>query len=337
MVVVNRARAGRRCGMLGRGGVCPLCWKQQGDRCGWCRGCSLGPRHPLQPVASMSTPRAQMLGVSGWAVEGALTWYWGHGCWDPQLQDRQHFVENDEMYSVQDLLDAHTGRLSCSLTETHTLFAKHIKLDCEVGPLARTRGHRPLLPVSRAGRMGKQLGPVCPSEHALTCPPLSTVAPQRCQAKGFVCELCREGDVLFPFDSHTSVCTECSAVFHRLVWLRPTLRPGEGATCHSGGHLGSGLCCLIFKALGFDPRYGVRPRCELNSKFPWEQAPVGLGRVLQPRPQVCTRCLTCSHFPPDLRRSRGQRFLDFLVPGTLSVLVIFFQTSLGRKKYQHFY
>ncbi|XP_023378474.1 differentially expressed in FDCP 8 homolog isoform X2 [Pteropus vampyrus] len=85
-----------------------------------------------------------------------------------QLQDRQHFVESDETYSIQDLLDAHTGRLGCSLTETHTLFAKHIKLDCE-----------------------------------------------RCQAKGFVCELCREGDVLFPFDSHTSVCRDCSAVFHR--------------------------------------------------------------------------------------------------------------------------
>ncbi|EAW66668.1 hypothetical protein FLJ20186, isoform CRA_b [Homo sapiens] len=85
-----------------------------------------------------------------------------------QLQDRQHFVENDEMYSVQDLLDVHAGRLGCSLTEIHTLFAKHIKLDCE-----------------------------------------------RCQAKGFVCELCREGDVLFPFDSHTSVCADCSAVFHR--------------------------------------------------------------------------------------------------------------------------
>uniref|UniRef100_A0A2K6GIT5 Differentially expressed in FDCP 8 homolog n=1 Tax=Propithecus coquereli TaxID=379532 RepID=A0A2K6GIT5_PROCO len=85
-----------------------------------------------------------------------------------QLQDRQHFVENDEMYSVQDLLDVRLGRLGCSLTEIHTLFAKHIKLDCE-----------------------------------------------RCQAKGFVCELCREGDVLFPFDSHTSVCTDCSAVFHR--------------------------------------------------------------------------------------------------------------------------
>nr|XP_019779262.1 differentially expressed in FDCP 8 homolog isoform X7 [Tursiops truncatus] len=85
-----------------------------------------------------------------------------------QLQHRQHFVESDEMYSVQDLLDARTGRLGCSLADTHTLFAKHIKLDCE-----------------------------------------------RCQAKGFVCELCREGDVLFPFDSHTSVCADCSAVFHR--------------------------------------------------------------------------------------------------------------------------
>ncbi|XP_064884779.1 differentially expressed in FDCP 8 homolog isoform X5 [Columba livia] len=84
------------------------------------------------------------------------------------LQDRQHFVENDEMYSLQDLIDIEAGRLSCSLTEIHTLFAKHIKLDCE-----------------------------------------------RCQAKGFVCELCKEGDVLFPFDSHTSVCTDCSAVFHR--------------------------------------------------------------------------------------------------------------------------
>ncbi|KAM9047079.1 differentially expressed in FDCP 8 homolog isoform 4-T6 [Megaptera novaeangliae] len=93
-----------------------------------------------------------------------------------QLQDRQHFVENDEMYSVQDLLDAHTGRLGCSLAETHTLFAKHIKLDCE-----------------------------------------------RCQAKGFVCELCREGDVLFPFDSHTSVCADCSAVFHRSLCLDPEM------------------------------------------------------------------------------------------------------------------
>lgn len=35
------------------------------------------------------------------------------------------------MYSLQDLMDVNAGRLSCSLTEIHTLFAKHIKLDCE--------------------------------------------------------------------------------------------------------------------------------------------------------------------------------------------------------------
>lgn len=50
--------------------------------------------------------------------------------------------------------------------------------------------------------------------------PLCPLSPQRCQAKGFVCELCKEGDVLFPFDSHTSVCTDCSAVFHRYAGCR---------------------------------------------------------------------------------------------------------------------
>lgn len=44
------------------------------------------------------------------------------------------------MYSLQDLIDISSGRLSCSLTEIHTTFAKHIKLDCEVSsPLQRPR------------------------------------------------------------------------------------------------------------------------------------------------------------------------------------------------------
>lgn len=68
-----------------------------------------------------------VLGGEGpWLVLGAMAS-------GSQLQDRQHFVENDEMYSIQDLLDVHVGRLGCSLAEIHTLFAKHIKLDCEVG------------------------------------------------------------------------------------------------------------------------------------------------------------------------------------------------------------
>uniref|UniRef100_A0A803W2N6 Differentially expressed in FDCP 8 homolog n=8 Tax=Passeriformes TaxID=9126 RepID=A0A803W2N6_FICAL len=71
-----------------------------------------------------------------------------------QLQDRQHFVENDEMYSLQDLIDIEAGRLGCSLTEIHTLFAKHIKLDCE-GLLLRQLHH---------------LSPVRPAEPAEAIP-----------------------------------------------------------------------------------------------------------------------------------------------------------------------
>ncbi|XP_078463505.1 differentially expressed in FDCP 8 homolog isoform X2 [Lampetra planeri] len=85
-----------------------------------------------------------------------------------ELQERQHFVENVDMYSMQDLIDVVLGRLSSTLTDVHTTFAKHIKLDC-----------------------------------------------QRCQAKGFICELCRQGEALFAFDNHTAVCPNCSAVFHR--------------------------------------------------------------------------------------------------------------------------
>lgn len=117
------------------------------------------------------------------------------------------------MYSLQDLMDIEAGRLSCSLTEIHTLFAKHIKLDCEVS--------RGVDPQPAGGGQGPRWAPWGPSAR---CPP------QRCQAKGFVCELCKEGDVLFPFDSHTSVCTDCSAVFHRY----------GGAAAAAGRGLGGG-------------------------------------------------------------------------------------------------
>jgi len=33
-----------------------------------------------------------------------------------------------------------------------------------------------------------------------------------------MCELCKEGDILFPFDSHTSICNDCFAVFHRFAF-----------------------------------------------------------------------------------------------------------------------
>lgn len=70
--------------------------------------------------------------------------------------------------------------------------------------------------------------------------PLCPLSPQRCQAKGFVCELCKEGDVLFPFDSHTSVCTDCSAVFHRYAGCRCLAAFPSGAVVVVGGPGSSG-------------------------------------------------------------------------------------------------
>ncbi|XP_076824826.1 differentially expressed in FDCP 8-like isoform X1 [Clavelina lepadiformis] len=84
-----------------------------------------------------------------------------------KLQDRQHFVETSNMYSMKDLSDIFTGLLTPHLREIHGQFVQHIKSDC-VG----------------------------------------------CQAKGFICEVCNDGKVLYPFDDMVSSCPNCLAVFH---------------------------------------------------------------------------------------------------------------------------
>jgi len=43
---------------------------------------------------------------------------------------------------------------------------------------------------------------------------------QLCQAKGYICELCEEREVLFPFDNMAIVCSQCSAVYHRHCYMR---------------------------------------------------------------------------------------------------------------------
>lgn len=85
-----------------------------------------------------------------------------------RLQERQHFVESADEYSVHDLVEIANGSLIDSLTEVHADYARHIKLDCV-----------------------------------------------RCQAKGFICEICNLGNVLFPFDSLAAVCAKCGAVYHK--------------------------------------------------------------------------------------------------------------------------
>ncbi|CAH1779563.1 unnamed protein product, partial [Owenia fusiformis] len=90
-----------------------------------------------------------------------------------QLQGRQHFVENSDMYSLQDLLDVVEDVLLPELAKIHASFAQHIKTDCQL-----------------------------------------------CQAKGFLCELCDEDEVLFPFDNIAIVCSQCSTVLHRHCLIR---------------------------------------------------------------------------------------------------------------------
>ncbi|KAB0405032.1 hypothetical protein E2I00_013565, partial [Balaenoptera physalus] len=84
--------------------ICPEAGLDSQDyRCAECRA----------PISLLCVPVLDAAGATLFATQQEAGV--GHG------QDRQHFVENDEMYSVQDLLDAHTGRLGCSLAETHTL------------------------------------------------------------------------------------------------------------------------------------------------------------------------------------------------------------------------
>ncbi|XP_062601643.1 differentially expressed in FDCP 8 homolog [Saccostrea cucullata] len=48
---------------------------------------------------------------------------------------------------------------------------------------------------------------------------------QKCQAKGFICELCDDDETLFPFDSIAVVCSQCSYVLHRHCFAK------RGAQC----------------------------------------------------------------------------------------------------------
>ena len=88
-----------------------------------------------------------------------------------QLHERQHFVENDDMYSLQDLIEVASGRLSCSLTEIHTTFAKHIKLDCEVsrlpGPTEAAACVWVVVAVMRLSPREREGGSVCVTVHVL--------------------------------------------------------------------------------------------------------------------------------------------------------------------------
>ncbi|KAG8183615.1 hypothetical protein JTE90_025166 [Oedothorax gibbosus] len=89
------------------------------------------------------------------------------------LRDRQHFVEGATIYSLQDLIDASSGKLLEYLEGVVEAFTLHITKEC-----------------------------------------------QGCRGKGFICELCKSEDVIFPFEPRTDVCQTCSSLFHQDCHLR---------------------------------------------------------------------------------------------------------------------
>ncbi|KAF7243591.1 Pleckstrin-likey domain-containing family M member 3 [Varanus komodoensis] len=68
--------------------------------------------------------------------------------------------------------------------------------------------HTQLLSVIE-GKLAPFLGKVIKfaTSHVYSC--------SLCSQKGFVCEICNNGEILYPFeDSSTSRCESCGAVFH---------------------------------------------------------------------------------------------------------------------------
>jgi hypothetical protein len=48
---------------------------------------------------------------------------------------------------------------------------------------------------------------------------------QRCFGRGYLCELCDDRQVIFPFDSSAVSCEVCSYVFHRACWSKRSKCP----------------------------------------------------------------------------------------------------------------
>ena len=52
-----------------------------------------------------------------------------------KVEEKQHFIDNSNLYSVQDLIDINDGKLQAYLTAIHDQYLQHITHDCEVGAI----------------------------------------------------------------------------------------------------------------------------------------------------------------------------------------------------------
>lgn len=90
-----------------------------------------------------------------------------------KLSARQHFVDDSDVYSLEDFIDVANDALLEFLIDVHSALAQHIKTDCA-----------------------------------------------RCRRKGEICCICREPEVLFPFDNLATQCKICCAHMHKYCFAR---------------------------------------------------------------------------------------------------------------------
>lgn len=104
-----------------------------------------------------------------------------------------HFKDGAKRFSLVDLKTVHSGELLKELTVIHREFAVHIKKDCTV-----SRGEN----------------------HVVFLDFTSLMHNQVCLGRGFLCEFCNSGEVLYPFDRQCRQCPKCHIIFHRLASLK---------------------------------------------------------------------------------------------------------------------
>ncbi|KAL0279818.1 UNVERIFIED_CONTAM: hypothetical protein PYX00_001300 [Menopon gallinae] len=83
----------------------------------------------IEELTTVKNLRQQLIQIKKYltscktALECDLLW---------NMADRYHFVENENSYSIQDLLDLRSGELIQYLNKIRDTFIKHIKVDCQV-------------------------------------------------------------------------------------------------------------------------------------------------------------------------------------------------------------
>lgn len=164
------------------------------------------------------------------------------------LNKRHHFVENSQIYSLQDLQDLEAGTLFKYLQQVVKVYEAHITKECEVsgcsyviaaififlecsynevceGWLSRfgTRQVRPGIEVKPSSELIRRtllrIFEVLPLFRTWSKSNGVFVASQSCMGKGFHCELCTSKEIIFPLKREmTARCPQCLSVYHRVCY-----------------------------------------------------------------------------------------------------------------------